>query len=83
MFCIGFPYPENSALASHLESTVRQNGGIPATIAILNGIARVGLLPEELQEFTASAEKQDTRKVSRRDLFYLLGLVTASITSPL
>ena len=80
---IGFPYPDNSDLALHLESTVRQNGGVPATIAVLNGIARVGLSREELQELTASAGKQETRKVSRRDLAHLLGLVIPFFYPPL
>ncbi|KAL8683505.1 MAG: hypothetical protein Q9186_000545 [Xanthomendoza sp. 1 TL-2023] len=70
----GFPYPQNTALASHLESVVRLNGGIPATIGVLNGIARVGLSPEEIIELTASAGKPGTKKVSRRDLGYLCGL---------
>jgi len=75
----GFPYPENTALASHLESVVRLNGGVPATIGVLHGIARVGFSAEELIELTASAGKLDTRKVSRRDLPYLLGLVNMMI----
>ncbi|CAO1597273.1 hypothetical protein XANCAGTX0491_001091 [Xanthoria calcicola] len=70
----GFPYPQNTALASHLESVVRLNGGIPATIGVLNGVARVGLSPEEIIELTASAGKPDTRKVSRRDVAYICGL---------
>ncbi|KAL8925250.1 MAG: hypothetical protein Q9172_002300 [Xanthocarpia lactea] len=70
----GFPYPQNTALASHLESLVRVNGGIPATIGVLNGVARVGLSPEEIIELTKLAGKPDTRKVSRRDLGYICGL---------
>ncbi|KAI4162364.1 MAG: hypothetical protein LQ342_004079 [Letrouitia transgressa] len=70
----GFPYPENTALASRLESLVRTNGGIPATIGVLHGIARIGLDPEELIELTASAGKPETKKLSRRDLGYILGL---------
>ncbi|KAL9126465.1 MAG: hypothetical protein Q9217_004486 [Psora testacea] len=70
----GFPYPENTALASHLESVVRLNGGVPATIGVLNGVARVGLEANELIELTASARKPDTRKLSRRDLGYICGL---------
>ncbi|KAL8851047.1 MAG: hypothetical protein Q9221_004037 [Calogaya cf. arnoldii] len=70
----GFPYPQNTALASHLESVVRLNGGIPATIGVLNGVARVGLSPEEIIELTASAGMPETRKVSRRDLAYMCGL---------
>ena len=70
-----FPYPENVALASHLESIIRVGGVTPATIGILNGVARIGLQPEELIELAASAGKPETRKVSRRDLAYVCGLV--------
>ena len=51
------------------------NGGIPATIGVLNGVARVGLSPEEIIELTTLAGKPDTKKVSRRDLGYICGLV--------
>lgn len=71
----GFPYPQNTALASRLESVVRINGGVPATVGILNGVAHVGFNAEELIELTASAGKPETRKISRRDLAYVLGLV--------
>ncbi|KAL8937464.1 MAG: hypothetical protein Q9216_004409 [Gyalolechia sp. 2 TL-2023] len=71
---LGFPYPQNTALASRLESLIRLNGGIPATIGVLNGVARVGLSAEELIELTASAGKHDTKKLSRRDLGYICGL---------
>ncbi|RLL99246.1 hypothetical protein CFD26_103301 [Aspergillus turcosus] len=70
----GFPYPESVALASLLESVVRVNGGIPATIGILNGVARVGLSAEELIELASTAEKKNALKVSRRDLGYICGL---------
>ena len=71
----GFPRPDNTTLATHLESVVRANGGIPATIGVLGGIARVGLSEEELIELTTSAGKSTTMKVSRRDLPYILGSV--------
>ncbi|KAF2746998.1 hypothetical protein M011DRAFT_526699 [Sporormia fimetaria CBS 119925] len=70
----GFPYPENVALASLLESVVRVNGGIPATIGIIDGIARVGLTPEELIMLASSAGKENTLKLSRRDLSYVAGM---------
>ncbi|GAD99234.1 IdgA domain protein [Paecilomyces variotii No. 5] len=70
----GFPYPENVALASLLESVIRVNGGVPASIGIFNGVARVGLEAEELIELCASAEKKSALKVSRRDLGYICGL---------
>lgn len=71
----GFPYPDNIALASRLESVVRVNGGVPATIGVINGVARVGLEAEELIELTSAAEKKTALKVSRRDLGYICGLV--------
>ena len=71
----GFPHPENIALASRLESLVRTNGGIPATIGVLNGIAKVGFAADELIELLESAGRFDTRKLSRRDLAYICGLV--------
>ena len=71
----GFPYPDNVALASHLESVVRTNGGIPATIGVVNGVARVGLSAEELIELAEGYGKKETMKISRRDLPYITGLV--------
>ncbi|UPX09847.1 uncharacterized protein EKO05_0000528 [Ascochyta rabiei] len=70
----GFPYPENVALASLLESVVRVHGGVPATIGILDGVARVGLDPEELIRLTDSAGQPTTLKLSRRDLSHVCGL---------
>lgn len=63
------------ALASLLESVVRVNGGVPATIGVINGVARVGLEAEELIELASAAEKKNALKVSRRDLGYICGLV--------
>ncbi|KAG2414245.1 hypothetical protein HFD88_003436 [Aspergillus terreus] len=70
----GFPYPESVALASLLESVVRVNGGVPATIGILNGVARVGLNADEIIELASTAETKSALKVSRRDLGYICGL---------
>lgn len=71
----GFPYPENIALAQLLESVVRENGGVPATIGILGGVARVGMSAEEISELASAAEQKSALKVSRRDLGYICGLV--------
>ncbi|PGH01043.1 hypothetical protein GX51_05480 [Blastomyces parvus] len=70
----GFPYPENVALSSRLESIVRQAGAVPATIGVLNGVARVGMTPDELAELASSSQTQRVLKVSRRDLGYICGL---------
>lgn len=70
----GFPYPENVALASHLESLVRKYGGVPATIGILEGRAHVGMDPEQLIQLISTAGNKDTWKISRRDLAFIGGL---------
>ncbi|KAI5364048.1 Putative pseudouridine-5'-phosphate glycosidase, carbohydrate kinase PfkB, indigoidine synthase A [Septoria linicola] len=69
----GFPYPENLALASRLESLVRLNGGVPATIGILEGVARVGLAADELVRLVSAPAS----KISRRDFGFVLGLKNA------
>ncbi|KAK5119494.1 hypothetical protein LTR85_007594 [Meristemomyces frigidus] len=73
----GFPYPDNLSLASRLESLVRVNGGVPATIGILDGIARVGMSAEGLIQLVSSAGKPGLLKVSRRDLGFVCGLTGA------
>ncbi|KAJ5484970.1 Pseudouridine-5'-phosphate glycosidase [Penicillium diatomitis] len=70
----GFPYPENVALAQLLESVVRENGGVPATIGVLGGVARVGMSPDEIVELASTVENKSAIKVSRRDLGYICGM---------
>lgn len=45
----GMPYPQNFETALEIEKTVRDNGAVPATIAIINGIIKVGLDKEDLE----------------------------------
>lgn len=61
----GLPRPQNLETARGMERTVRENGAVPATIAILNGELRVGLTENQL-EYLATGK--NIRKVSRRDL---------------
>ena len=61
----GLPYPTNLETARHMESIVREQGAVPATIAVLNGRLRVGLTGSEL-EYLAAGE--GIHKTSRRDL---------------
>lgn len=68
----GLPYPDNLRLANRLEGLVRRNGGVPATVGVLDGIARVGLQEIEL---TRLVESPGARKISRRDLGIVLGSV--------
>lgn len=59
----GFPAGEGLAVALESERLVRDAGAVPATIGVLDGVIRVGLLPDELERFDAAA-----RKVGPRDL---------------
>jgi pseudouridine-5'-phosphate glycosidase len=59
------PYPRNYETALEVEKTVRDNKAIPATIAIINGIIKVGLNKDEL-EFLSS--EKNILKASRRDI---------------
>ncbi len=61
----GFPAPQNLDVARQIEQEVRDNGAIPATIAILNGEITVGLTDEQL---VALANDPHARKCSVRDL---------------
>ena len=61
----GLPHPQNLETARGMERTVRENGAVPATIAILNGELRVGLTENQL-EYLATGK--NIRKISRRDL---------------
>jgi len=78
----GMPHPENVATARVVEEVVRQNGAVPATIAVLGGRIKVGLSPEEL-EWLGSAGA--VLKLSRADLPYAIaagrhGSTTVSAT---
>jgi pseudouridine-5'-phosphate glycosidase len=65
----GMPYPENVATAKEVESTVKENGAVPATIAIFNGKCHVGLTSEELEYF---GKVKGIWKVSLRDMPYVI-----------
>lgn len=65
----GMPYPQNVQTAREVEQIIRENGAIPATIAILDGKIKIGLSHSELDMFGKSS---DVAKASRRDLAYLL-----------
>ena len=62
----GLPYPENLATAKAIEASVREQGAIPATIAIIKGKVHIGLDDEDL-EILANGQTPIT-KVSRRDI---------------
>ncbi len=65
----GMPYPENVETAFAVEKIIRDEGAIPATIAILNGKIKIGLTNDEIREL---AQLNNVIKVSRRDIPYVL-----------
>ena len=65
----GMPYPKNIETALAVEEVVRQNGAVPATIAIMNGKCHVGLTKEELEYF---GKEKNVWKVSLRDMPYVI-----------
>lgn len=62
----GMPYPDNVKTALTVEKTVRENGAVPATIAIIKGVPTVGLSEEEIEHLGKEGSK--AVKVSRRDI---------------
>lgn len=61
----GMPYPENVETALAVESVVRANGAVPATIAVIDGAIRVGLDKDELAQLGSA---KGVVKASGRDL---------------
>ena len=61
----GMPYPKNVETALRVEQAIRDNGAIPATIGIIDGVAIVGMTPEEIEQF---GKRKGILKASRRDL---------------
>ncbi|KAE9605194.1 putative pseudouridylate synthase [Lupinus albus] len=66
----GMPYPQNLETAKQVEAIVRENGAIPATIAILDGAPCVGLSIEELERLATLGTK--AQKTARRDIAHVV-----------
>ncbi|CAL5211216.1 unnamed protein product [Lathyrus oleraceus] len=66
----GMPYPQNLETAKAVEAVVRDNGAVPATIAILDGVPRIGLSGEELERLATLGTK--AQKTARRDIAYVV-----------
>jgi pseudouridine-5'-phosphate glycosidase len=65
----GLPFPENIDTAFQMEKNIREEGAVPATIALLNGKIRVGLTHDEIERI---AHSQNVVKASKRDLSALV-----------
>lgn len=65
----GMPWPQNVETALAVETAVRNQGAVPATIALSHGRCRVGLSATEIEQFGKAA---DVWKVSLRDMGFVL-----------
>ncbi|MBQ9842540.1 MAG: pseudouridine-5'-phosphate glycosidase [Oscillospiraceae bacterium] len=65
----GMPYPQNVETALNVERIIRENGAVPATIAIIGGRLKAGLSAEEIEYF--GKKGLGITKASRRDLAVL------------
>ena len=60
------PYPQNVETALNVEKIIRENGAVPATIAIIGGRLKAGLSKEEIEHLGKAGTA--VTKASRRDL---------------
>ena len=74
----GMPYPQNFETAMEVENVVRNNNAIPATIAIIRGIIKVGLTNADI-EFLSS--EKDILKASRRDIPVIISQKLSAATT--
>ena len=65
----GMPYPQNVETALKVEQIIRDNGAVPATIAVIGGRLKAGLSAEEIEYF--GKKGLNIAKASRRDLAVL------------
>ena len=75
----GMPFPQNLDMAREVEQIIRDNGAIPATIAIINGELRAGLSDSELVQFAKTGPS--IIKVSTRDLPFVVARKIAGATT--
>ena len=78
----GMPYPDNIEMAKEVENIIKEEGVIPATIAIIDGIPTIGLTDQEIEKL---AKEKNVIKTSKRDIGYvvskkLTGATTVSTT---
>ena len=75
----GMPYPQNVEMAKKTEEIIRENGAVPATIAIMDGRIKVGLTEDDLE--LLAKEGRNVTKVSRRDLAEVIAMKTLGATT--
>ncbi len=78
----GMPYPKNLEMAKKVEKIIKDQGALPATIAVLDGVIKIGLNEHDLETL---AQASDVLKLSKRDIPYAIanklhGATTVSAT---
>lgn len=63
----GMPYPQNAQMAARVEEIIREEGAVPATIAVIDGRIRIGLSEAERD---ALAQTNGAMKLSRADFAF-------------
>ena len=74
----GMPYPQNVEMACAVESIVRAHGATPATIAVIDGVCKVGL---DLAEIEVLATRVGVHKATTRDLPWLVATRATGATT--
>ena len=74
----GMPYPDNVTTAKQVEAVIRDQGATPATIAIINGVCKVGLTNDELETIASATT---VAKVSRRDIGHVISTKSLGATT--
>jgi pseudouridine-5'-phosphate glycosidase len=72
----GLPHPHNLRAARESEAAIREEGAVPATVAVLGGVLRVGVTDAELERIASGAIK-----VSSRDLGWAIALRQVGATT--
>jgi pseudouridylate synthase len=75
----GLPWPDNLAIAHELEATVRAHGGVPATIAVIEGQPRIGLAADALERLARDGSR--FVKASATDLAVHVARKTSAATT--
>lgn len=65
----GMPYPQNAEMAASVESIIREGGAVPATIAVVDGVLKIGLTANECNML---AQVKGAMKLSRADLAFAI-----------
>lgn len=74
----GLPYPDNLKLAMDVEALILEAGATPATIALMDGVIKIGLTQDELRLL---AQSDSVIKASKRDFAYILAAKKTGATT--